>query len=224
MSAPAQKTAHERSTCASSTNRGAQRVRISPGEDRGTDETRELGSQGLAAAASTSWAVISRKLEPLGPCRRGGDAAFLKRAPKPLVHELFLRFPGLPDFTDDPPAGLRAAGVEDEPSRPVALAAVLVDSQSCVDRVVLLAADALELQDQPSAISQASIIVAVIRTHTPQSQRTASPNPVSHRPRLTHCPYVGAARTYTTRVALANARSWVWSSRVVGAGRRNHRR
>src|ERR1700716_4147442 len=85
------------------------------------------------------------EVKPLHSRREVGDAAFLKRAPKPLVHEALLCLPGFPDLEDDPAVSLPAAGMEQEPGRPVALAAIHVDVKPRVDRPVLLAPDTVEL-------------------------------------------------------------------------------
>ena len=60
------------------------------------------------------------------------------------MHELLLSLPRLPHFEDDPALRLCAGGMEHQTSRR-AFPAFLVESQPFGHRVVLFAADALEL-------------------------------------------------------------------------------
>src|SRR3954453_22283208 len=90
-----------------------------------------------------------RKVEPLYPARGPMDAPLPQRAAEPAIHEAPLGLLRLPDLHHDPPARLRAAGMERQPVRPVSLARDRVDPKARVARLVLLASYAVELQDQP---------------------------------------------------------------------------
>src|SRR5437016_3144206 len=92
--------------------------------------------------------MVGGDVEPLGAARRTADATFLERLPEPLVHEPLLGLAGLPDLEYGPAVLGRPGGVDQQPFRPLALAAAHINPEELVDCFVLVAPDAFELENQ----------------------------------------------------------------------------